>query len=894
VSPAVGDRLGPYEITAKLGEGGMGEVWRATDTKLQRQVAIKVLPAAFTADEERLARFEREAKLLAQLHHPNIASIFGMEDSGETKALAMELVEGPTLAERLEQGSLSVEESLSIARQIAEALEEAHEKGIVHRDLKPQNIKASIEGKVKVLDFGLAKAMEPAGAAPGAPSGSQLAASPTMTLGGTMQGVIVGTAAYMAPEQAKGFPVDKKADIWAFGVVLFEMLTGRSLFVGDSVPDTLARVLQREVDFARLPASTPPAIRRLLRRCLERSPKKRLHDIADARIVIEEQLSGASDEGTRLDRPGTPTRSSRIARLAPWALTAACLAVVGWSLTRPGSGVAVTVEATILPPAGKSYYLSDRAPGSSVLSRDGSKLAFSAIDRESIVRLHVREMATGDVRELPGTEGAQYPFWSPDGRWIGFFLQGEGVLRKVRADGGAPLTVCRASNGKGGSWSEDGVIVFAPGPGGPIHRVSAEGGDSTAVTELDRERFNSHRHPRFLPDGKHFLFYGRAPVAAEGAVLVGSIEGGPVRELVASATQAEFASGHLLFVREGTLLAQDFDAGSLELSGSPSSIASDVAIAPGAAQGLFTVSGNGLLAIHRGAPLKEIRLELRDRQGALLGLVGSPAEAFRDLMFSPDGRRVAFTRSSGSEDDVYVLDLESGAESRMTFSPAEDIRPVWTTDGRSLIFASNRDGPHDLYRMPVDGAGRESLLLDTPGGAFTLAMAPNGREVVYTEEGSTGWELWTVDLESGEHRRVGPVTGSNAALGFSPDGRWVTVIDLAEGRREIFATPFPVPGRKMQLSTRGGDLMTWLPISNEIVYLEPGGDLWSVPAVSLGDSLELGAARRLFRVIAPTPEARNFGASPDGQRFLFAPDSAFGADNELELVVGWTSRLDRS
>ncbi len=475
---APGSRLGSYEITAKLGEGGMGEVYRATDTKLKRDVAIKVLPAAFVEDRERLARFEREAQLLAQLHHPNIASIFGMEDSDGTKALVMELVEGPTLAERLEQGSLPFGESLLLARQIAEALEEAHEKGIIHRDLKPQNIKASIEGKVKVLDFGLAKAMDPTGVASGAGSASQLAASPTLTLGATQMGMILGTAAYMAPEQAKGFAVDKRADIWAFGVVLFEMLSGKRLFEAPTVPETLAQVLTRTPDLDELPASTPAAIRLLLRRCLERNPKNRLHDIADARLVLEDAIAGrGADEDRATVGPAPEPAAPLWRRAAPWAL-AGVAAIYGawatWSGPRHPSEPAKRSVSFTVPwrsTEGKPAQLR-----SVTMSRDGRRLLIWDSLAEGVL---VRDLDHFSARSIPVSGGADSPFFSPDGEWIAFLAGGE--LKKLALAGGNPVRLCASpSDSPGGAWGADGYIYFTPTWFDGLWRVPEQGGRRSA------------------------------------------------------------------------------------------------------------------------------------------------------------------------------------------------------------------------------------------------------------------------------------------------------------------------------------------------------------------------------------------------------------------------------
>ena len=500
-----GSRLGPYEIIAKLGEGGMGEVWRARDTRLDREVAIKVLTEAFVEDPERLARFEREARLLAQLNHPNIAHIYGLEASGDSHALVMEVVEGPTLADLLEQGALPLAECLSIARQIAEALEAAHEKGIIHRDLKPQNIKASEDGKIKILDFGLAKAMDPTAAASGAGSASQLARSPTLTMGATVQGMILGTAAYMAPEQAKGFAVDERADIWAFGVVLFEMLTGAPLFSGDSVGDTLAGVLRSEIDLDRLPGGTPPALRGLLRRCLERDPKIRFHSIADVRILLDEVLSGRSDRESPTSASGVAPPPATWRRLLPWGVTAlALVAAAGTWMALSGARPAAPLSVDIAPPEGQRFHFQGDFGAPAVLSPDGSTIAFGAVGDDATTYLWVRSLATGESRKLEGTGGATAPFFSPDGRSLGFFASGR--LLSIPVTGGSPLRIADAPNGRGGAWLPDGTIVYAPEFRSALLRVRSTGGRPEPITELDATRHSSHRWPVATRDGRTVVY----------------------------------------------------------------------------------------------------------------------------------------------------------------------------------------------------------------------------------------------------------------------------------------------------------------------------------------------------------------------------------------------------
>jgi serine/threonine protein kinase len=567
-----GMQVGPYEITAPIGAGGMGEVYRATDTKLKREVAIKVLPDDVAGDPDRLARFEREALVLASLNHPNIASIYGLEESGGVPCLVLELVDGQTLAERLAAGALPVEQALGVAKQIAWALEAAHEKGVIHRDLKPANVKITPEGSVKVLDFGLAKAFADE---PTEISGDA-SLSPTLTMSATRAGVILGTAAYMSPEQARGKPVDKRTDVWAFGCVFYEMLTGRQAFPGETASDCIVGILGREPDWDPLPAHTPLKVRELLQRCLTKDPRNRLHDIADARIEIEEAQTPRVDATPEQGNRASLSMRSPIVLFILAATTVAASVVVVTLVNRRPAEQRV-LKTTILAPEGAIFDLNPDNPGFPVLSPDGTMLAFSALDNDGESRLYVRPLRSDQPYALTGTEEAGYPFWSPDSQWLAFFSNSDKKLKKVEASGGLPVPICDAIEVKGGSWSRDGLIVFAKNAAGPLHQVRATGGPSTPITQLNSERGDlSHRFPRFLPDGQHFLYLARI---AEGdpVILVGSLDGQQKRQLLRSPAIAEYAAGHLLFFRGTSIMAQPFDVERLALSGEATSQASATA-----------------------------------------------------------------------------------------------------------------------------------------------------------------------------------------------------------------------------------------------------------------------------------------------------------------------------
>ena len=895
----IGQTLGQYRITGELGAGGMGEVWRAEDTKLGREVALKVLPEEFAADPERMARFEREAKVLASLNHPNIATLYGLETvpsgtetetGAETVFLAMELVEGEDLSQRIERGPIPVEEATDIALQIAEALEAAHEQGIVHRDLKPANIKLRPDGTVKVLDFGLAKAWAADG------SDSSLSMSPTLTAHATAAGVILGTAAYMAPEQAAGTAADRRADIWAFGVVLWEMLTGHRLFEGETVSHVLASVLKDEIDLEALPTDTPVRLRELIGRCLRKKPKQRLQAIGDARIVLEEyRADPTAVEAAAHEAVTEILPAPRWAKVLPWALAAALAAVLAIALWFDVSNVPRIIKATIPPPDGTEFSLAPARPGPVAVSPDGRKVAFSARDEDGNISLFLRNLDADRAVQLSGTEGAQYPFWSPDSRWIAFSTQTDGKMKKIDTMGGPPITLCEAANGKGGTWNEDGVIVFAPDASGPLYRVSSAGGEASPITEVDAARHNSHRHPRFLPDGQHFLYLARATGSEGSAVMVGSLDGGESRELLKTSTEAEFASGHLLFLRDRTLMAQPFDPGKLELTGEAVPLAENVLVVPGASLAVFSTSATDIVTYLTGQGEAKSQLEWYDRNGKLLGSAGDAAY-YRVATLSPDGRLAVsqINDEVAGTPDLWIYEVDRDLRTRFTFDLNGDTSPVWSADSGTVFFASNRNGSYDIFRKTIGGAGEVEPVLVSDTDTFPSGVSADGRLLLYQSSGEeTKADLWVLDMAENGAPQPFRNTEFDEALGrFSPDGRWVAYLSNESGQPEIYVTPYPGPGRRWQVSSDSGVYPQWRADGNQIVYTRLDGQLVAVAVHGSQGNFEVGQSEDLFTIQAPLIGGPFFSMTGDGERFLVVPSAAQRADNLLNLVVNWPLALE--
>jgi len=915
----IGTKYAHYKVIAALGAGGMGEVWRATDEKLGREVALKILPEEFAQDPERMARFEREAKVLASLNHPNIAHLYGLESvntqmaagtaapqgsqadeerllghasrvpiegSSPTTFLVMELVEGEDLSERIKRGPIPVEEATAIALQIAEALEAAHESGIVHRDLKPANIKLRPDGTVKVLDFGLAKAWEADG------GDSALSMSPTLTAHATAAGVILGTAAYMAPEQAAGIAADRRADIWAFGVVLWEMLTGHKLFEGETVSHVLASVLKDEVDLEELPPETPAYLKKLIGRCLRKKPKERLQAIGDARIVLTD---GEDAEIVGVVESAAPIGHTRLAWIAA-GVSAVAAVILGALLLFGGSDATRVVRAAIPAPPGKVFHLEPFNPGVATVSPDGNLVAFSARDALGEFRLYLRGVDEGEARALDGTDGGHYPFWSPDSRWLGFVAKGK--LRKVPANGGPVQTICDAPDGKGGTWNRDGVIVFSPDSGTSLYRVAAVGGEATPISELDLARGdNSHRQPRFLPDGKSLLFYARNSAGDnDGWVrVIGLDEGGSGRDLVRSPASARYAAGHLLFVRDNILMAQDFDPDTLDFRGDAFPLADNVIVPNQTGAGAFSASDDGVLVYQTGEQEVTSQLQWFDRDGRPLAEIGDVG-LYDHVALSPDGKTAAlvvFDTTLGA-DDIYLMDVERGLRTRFTFDKAGDALPVWSADGQSLIFASRRNGTQAIYRKSIGGTGEVELVYQTETDVFPSSWSTDGRYLAFDQPGQgTGSDQWVLDLEDGPSAKVFYQTEAEDGVGtFSPDGRWLAYWSEESGRGEIYVAPFPGPGRRVQVSANSGTWMQWRADGREIFFQEENGALKRVEVDGRGDTFTVGAVEDVVDLQLPNLTGKKFSITADGEQVLSAISSQDVQSPFVDLVVGWTDGIE--
>ena len=881
-----GTRLGHYDVTALLGEGGMGQVWQATDTQLNRQVALKILPDAFADDPDRLARFTREAQILASLNHPNIAAIHGIEEAEGTRALVLELVEGPTLADRIAKGPIPVDEALPIAKQIAEALEAAHEAGVIHRDLKPANIKVREDGTVKVLDFGLAKALDPN------PEGDP-SQSPTLTAAATQMGVIMGTAAYMSPEQAAGQVAGKRSDLWSFGVVLYEMLTGQGLFTGETVSHVLAKVLDRELDFVALPTSTPAPIRRLLRRCLERKPKRRLGDVGEALIHLEEATAAPADElsgGAAVAPVPQPT----VWRQAqPWVaavLLAAVAGAAGWSL-RPDLDRHVTRLSITLSEDGTVS-----AGVRLALSPDGTQLVYrGSFAGGGRGQLYRRRLDQFEAQPIPGTEGAINPFFSPDGDSIGFFTDPgspDGQLKRISVDGGPVLSLGTATIPTG-SWGRDGTIVYTSATDGSdsaLHRIPAGGGAAETLlspdSDQDEARFVS---PYILPNG-NVVFSILTPGELENArVALLSVDTGSYRTIVDPGYNATYVpSGHLVYFRESTLMGVPFDAETGEVTGS------SVPMLEGIRE-RYGISTSGTLAyIAAGEDESGDVLVWVDRDGREEPLPLPPGR-HRSPRVSPDGTRVAVQVIGDSGADLWVYDVTTGTGLRLT-REGRNLLPAWTPDGEHLVFSGtrNEDATRNVYRVPANGSNAPEQLTTAEERQSVTAVSSDGQVVVYTHliDGDT-WDVMGLPIDGAaapQRLLTGPFRQGTATL--SPNRDWLAYRSDESGQFEVYVASYPEPSARVPVSVGGGRWPLWAPDGQALFYESAGRLMMRV--VSADPTLTLGSPDVVLDLsdyeLGGDDSDRRFDISPDGARFLM-PKRIQAGTQEVRIVQTWVQEL---
>jgi len=890
---AAGTRLGPYEVTAQIGAGGMGDVYRATDTKLGRQVALKTLPSALAHDRDRLARFEREAKLLAALNHPHIAGIYGLDEHEGIRFIAMELIEGATLQAKLADGRLPVDDALRLALQIAQALEAAHEKGVVHRDLKPANVMVTRDDQVKVLDFGLAKAFS------GDPNQTNLAHSPALSVAMTEQGMILGTAAYMSPEQASGQATDQRADVWAFGVVLFEMLSGGPLFAGESVPQILADVLRSEPDWSRLPKNLHPRLRVLLERCLEKKVRNRYHSIADVRVDIERVLSDPQGVVVADTRAVVPARSmvSRIASSVVLVLAGAAVAgIVGW-ITRP-KPVPATIDrwAYALP---DSQAFRNMAWTVMALSPDGRRFVYNTTDG-----LYVRSMDELEARLIPGTEESlQNLFFSPDGQSVAYFANNQ--LKRIALSGGAPVVIAAGlTNLDGASWGQGDTILFDQDTG--MYRVSAKGGTPERVIAA-RAGENLGR-PELLPDGETVLFTTVIASNWDAAQIVAqSLSTGERTVLIQGGRSAHYLpTGHLIYARGDGLFARAFDLDTLKVSGGAVPLVQSVMRAANTDSANYGIAANGTLAYVRGTD-RTARHSLIwvDRDGSE-ELINAPVRNYQYAQLSPDGTRVALD-SRDEENDIWIFDLARGNLQRLTRDPGMNRSPVWWLDGR-VAFSRASGNAEDIYWQAADGSGMAEPLTNNSSELqlplFPSSFTPDGSVLLSTAGDDDIW-MTTIDGTAATSAPLLNNAWREGSPALSPDGRWLAYKSAESGQDEVYVRPFPnTETFRRKISTNGGSHPDWNPDGSELFYLElerdgsGTGALMAVP-IDAGTSFTPGTPRKLFagNFVAIGGGRGVYDVANDGQRFLMIKNAA-GSDgedarNEIIIVQNFVEELQR-
>jgi len=893
LSPGV--MIGPYEIQSMLGAGGMGEVYRARDTRLDRTVAVKILSQEFAADPQFRERFDREAKSISQLNHPNICTLYDVgesvvshEASSPTaiRFLVMEFLEGETLANRLERGALKLEEALKIAGEISSALDEAHRAGIVHRDLKPGNVMLTRSGG-KLLDFGLAKqTTSPLVSRRGSSVAAAAAASGALT----SEGAIIGTFQYMAPEQLEGVEADARADIFAFGAILYEMVTGRKAFEGKTPISLITSILRDDPPpvSALLPVA-PKALDRIIRACMAKDPDSRLRSTHDLSLQLK-WLAEADAQGDPAPAVAPATRRKRSMDLTR---------VLGGAL------IVATVAATVLavqlarqapPAAAEQIQFTMPAPDDSVffnqptfaVSPDGRQIVFIATTPTAPM-LFVRALGSLAVRPLPGTEQANFPFWSPDSRSVAFFAAGK--LKKIQVGGGAPNVLCDAATGRGGTWNRDNIVLFAPSTTGPLLRVDAAGGSPTPATRLDESRGETtHKWPSFLPDGRHFLYAAVSGAQRPSETRVGSLDSREATTLFAGDSLTAYASGHLFFWRDGGVMAQPFDAGARRLSGEPVSVATPVGQGVGVGYVSFSASQTGVLVYSRGISRPISQPTWKDRAGRLVSTAGEPGD-YLNIALAPDERRAAVALTTGTPEnrDLWLIDFTRSGRVRLTSDPASETLPVWSPDGTRIIFGAVKAGASGLYVMKADGSGSEELLIKFDGQTNPLDWSRDERFLLYYNQSpKTGWDLWVLPLTGDKKPFPFLQTAFNEDnAAFAPDTKWIAYVSNESSRDEVYVQPFPATGAKYRVSSNGGTYPMWRGDGRELFFLSPDGTMMAA-SIKAGSGIEAGTPQALFPSGIPLLGNRHqYAVTKDGQRFLLNVPLGRSTPTPLTVVVNW-------
>ena len=889
--PMIGKTISHYKILEKLGEGGMGVVYKAQDTKLDRPVALKFLPEHVSVGSADLERFTQEAKAAAGLNHPNICTIHGIEEAGGKNFIVMEFVDGQMLQEK--KAALSMKQALDIGIQIADGLAAAHEKGIVHRDIKPENIMIRKDGRVQIMDFGLAKLR----------GASRL----------TKEGSTVGTAGYMSPEQVQGQETDHRSDIFSLGVLLYEMLTGQPPFKG--VHETAISYEIVNVDSPPLSAikpEIPPDLDAIVLECLEKDPKERSQSASQVAVDLKRYKRESSRQrASRITaaRPmvspqiGAETRSTSLVsgpinRLT-YVLGAAALimsVLAGLLYFRSTHGESPTIQALVTSPKGTNFHSFGQFAGPVIVSPDGRMLVFVSATPEGKTALYLRPLNAGVATVLPGTEGAYYPFWSYDSKWVAFFSPTTGKLKKVDIAGNPPVTICDAPNARGGSWGSKDVIVFSAGPTNPLSAVSSSGGSPVTVTKVDSSRKeSSHRWPQFLPDGEHFLYFSRTAsfgAEAEGdAIMAGSLDGAPGTLILSSSSNAAFASGYLLYMRGSSVLAQRFDPDNLSLTGDAVSVAEGVINDPGFSLGVFSASQNGILAYQTGVGLAGARMVIVDRQGKQLSSVGDIIEHFW-MRISPDEQKIIlgiFEPKSRTQ-NLWMYDLTRGSRTRFTSGLTSDIFPVWSPDGKRIAYTVDWEKSSGIHIRPASGNGGAELMFESSDRVTPTDWSPDGAALCidrYNEQTRTN--IWILTLNDGKKVREFVQSAYNEGGGrFSPDGRWIAYDSDETGQAEVYLRPYPGPGTALKVSASGGKYPTWRRDGRELYFVSSDNKTMAAEIRSAGSSIQVGAIRELF---TRTPIMAEYEPFADGKRFLINRLIEPTETDPVTIVVNWTEKL---